>query len=229
MEQQIIKIEQQIQNLQRQIETLNEMLYSKLTTQKLFSSSGVFLKQIDFTEVPNVGDAVVITSSNISSYAQTQYMFTLQNLLGTATLTPNSITSTEEDNTVVTLEKYYPAFLTFSVGFQSVTNVTIFGFVVPTLPNTFAFAFQFLESSYHFVSNGAGTIGEPVSYSVNDIFTVALTSTHCYYYQNGLLVNTVLNTQNSPPYRGQFYFGDANLSLNNIAYGIMNPDPPLVG
>lgn len=153
-------------------------------------------------------------------------LFTLIALTGIPNLDSNLIDS----NTIIpanvkTEEQYYPAFLTFNLyDIPSLSNSSIIGFVNTNFINTFAFGLQFdPDYGIGLIYNGGGTVSSGASFSIGDLFTVALNQNYCYYYQNGDLIASFQNTQSSGTYYGQFYLDNQNMIISNISYGIMNP------
>lgn len=148
-------------------------------------------------------------------------LFTLINDIGSATLTPNSITTFSDINTVRTEESYYTAFLTIKIFSSSLNGTSSIGFVSVYYINTFAFSFNFNpDNTYSIASNGGGSVGS-YPYSDGDIFTISVNSVSCKFFQNGnLILNGVTNTSYLNMY-ANFYI-DGSMTLTNIAFGYLS-------
>ena len=169
-------------------------------------------------------DKYKLSGSSGSQGPQGPANFTLVNSQGMTpvnTLGSNSITTTSPNTTygVNTVESYNTAFLTFKLG--SLLSSSSCGFVAVSHLNTFAFGFQFdTINTYSIAANGQGSVGSH-NYSNGDLFTIALTSATCKYYQNGVLIYTVTTDTNYLNVFAKFYITGVS-NIVNIAFGYLN-------
>lgn len=149
-------------------------------------------------------------------------LFTLFNNTGTATLTSNSITTIDIINYIIdTVESYNTAFLTFKLVDGTFNNPSSIGLVSVNFINTFAFAFQFnTDNTFSLVYNGGGAVGS-YPYSLGDLFTICLTSSSCDFFQNGILINTIVTNISYLNVKARFYI-DGIVNITNIAFGYLN-------
>lgn len=216
-------LEDKIKQLTSKLEDLTEQVYHRTTLSKVYHSSGKFTGAISFKTAPHIDSDEFITVNNCGKYIASGIPFTLQ--ANTAvlhdqnpTVGPDSIFSGTGQANVKILEQYYPAFVSFKVGFSDTSNVSV-GFVFTDDVNTFMFAFQ-ISTHVSFVENGTTSV-DTTTYSEGDVFTLILNDSYCYYYQNGILIRQTENLQDiTKSYNVQFYVGDPEKHITQIRYGI---------
>lgn len=216
-------LEDKIKQLTTTLEDLKDEMKHRPTLSKVYHSSGKFTGAISFKTAPHIDSDEIITVNNCGKYIASGIPFTLQ--ANTAvlqdqspTVGPDSIFSGNSSSNVKILEQYYPAFVSFKVGFSDVSNVSV-GFVFTDAVNTFMFSFQ-ISTDVFFTENGT-TSGDKIPYSDGDVFTLILNDSYCYYYQNGILVRQTENLQDiTKSYNVQFYIGDPGKHITQIRYGI---------